>query len=247
MLEKIKQNVRCFIIVSLFFPPAGVFSQPLQPKIIFWAWERKENLEYINPETAGIAFLAKTILIKGDFFEVIPRLQPLMAPSRAWLCAVVRIQVSGAGAQLSQLLAEEVSGEISSLADLEGVSAIQIDFDAAISERAFYNSLLVEVRKRLGKPYPLSITALASWCVYDDWLQQLPVHAVVPMFFRMGPDRAAFLHYLQSGRLLPVCRENAGIAIDEPLTRLPDKQHIYVFNPKAWTENEARNIMKELE
>ena len=33
---------------------------------------------------------------------------------------------------------------------------------------------------------PLTITALASWCDGDDWIDGLPVADASPMLFRMG-------------------------------------------------------------
>ena len=31
------------------------------PEIVFWAWERPEDLRFLNPQHSGVAFLAKTI------------------------------------------------------------------------------------------------------------------------------------------------------------------------------------------
>ncbi len=249
MPVKIRKKVGYLLIIFFFSLPISVIAKAIikEPKIILWAWERKENLQFINPETIGVAFLAKTIRIKNDSFRVLPRFQPLLIPRGVWLCAVARIEAKEVNLPLSQRLTEDISREISQLATLDGVVAIQIDFDAGVSERAFYKALLVNVRNRLGESYPLSITALVSWCVHDNWLQQLPVPAVVPMFFRMGPERPSYLRDLQSERIKPICRENIGISIDEPLDNLPSKRHVYVFNPKAWTETEATKIIKELD
>ena len=73
---------------------------------------------------------------------------------------------------------------------LPRVRGVQIDFDATLSERDAYRALIHDVRKRLGPATPLSITALASWCIGDDWLNGLPVDEAIPMLFRMGPVNA---------------------------------------------------------
>jgi hypothetical protein len=124
------------------------------------------------------------------------------------------------------------------------VRAVQIDFDARRSERPFYRSLLAAVRATLPRKVPLSITALASWCSYDNWLDGLPVDEAVPMLFRMG--RFEERGFRQAGEAnawrTPLCRGSAGISTDErqPLAR--DGRRLYVFHPTAWTP-EARDAV----
>src|SRR5215471_9488659 len=62
------------------------------PKIMLWAWERPEDLSFIDPRQIGVAFLAKTIYLNGDKVESRPRLQPLSVPDTTALVAVVRIE-----------------------------------------------------------------------------------------------------------------------------------------------------------
>src|SRR6185295_2701738 len=47
------------------------------PATILWAWERPEKLDFIDPQKTGVAFLAKTIYLRGDRVVSRPRLQPL--------------------------------------------------------------------------------------------------------------------------------------------------------------------------
>lgn len=54
---------------------------------------------------------------------------------------------------------------IAAAANLRRVRAVQIDFDAVKSEQPFYAALLGDVRHRLPREMPLSITSLASWCI----------------------------------------------------------------------------------
>jgi len=58
---------------------------------------------------------------------------------------------------------------------VDGGKLVQIDFDARRSQRRFYVRLLRDLRRRMPPSLPLSITALASWCAYDDWLSGLPI------------------------------------------------------------------------
>lgn len=111
---------------------------------------------------------------------------------------------------------------------------------------------------------PLSITALASWCIGDKWLTQLTpgtIDEAVPMLFRMGPDAANVARFLRSGEDFPVaaCRESLGLSTDESLSQLllsgklaagseplRDKR-IYVFAPRAWAQPAGEKILGELQ
>jgi len=135
--------------------------------------------------------------------------------------------------------------EISSVARMpRRISAIQIDFDARKSERGFYRDLLGHLRSRLPAGLPLSITALASWCVYDNWIGDLPVDDAVPMLFRMGVDDLQVRLHLEAGRDFQpeICRQSLGVSIDEPLRSLPAGRRLYVFNPKRWSPEAVRNL-----
>jgi hypothetical protein len=59
---------------------------------MLWAWERPENLLFLDCEKAGVAFLAKTITLGSDGMDVRPRLQPLLAPKNCKMVATVRIE-----------------------------------------------------------------------------------------------------------------------------------------------------------
>ena len=68
---------------------------------------------------------------------------------------------------------------------------LQIDFEARSSQRDFFVKAVAALRQRLPDAV-LSATALSSWCLHERWIQSLAVDEVVPMFFRMGPDRRAY-------------------------------------------------------
>ena len=89
------------IILLLVVPGMNTLSQDTQPSnnytikipnIVLWAWERPENLNFIDPDKIGVAFLARTIYLRGDRVVVRPRLQPLTVPDGTKLVAVTRIE-----------------------------------------------------------------------------------------------------------------------------------------------------------
>jgi hypothetical protein len=36
------------------------------PRVILWAWDRSEDLSFIDPHKAGVAYLARTLYLEGD-------------------------------------------------------------------------------------------------------------------------------------------------------------------------------------
>ena len=270
-----------------FSRPAGNPQLAALPNLFFWAWERPEDLRFLDSKNAGVAFLAKTIYVpssdedprkdeRGALF-VRPRLQPLHVAPSTPLIAVVRIETragrqpaayvarsprSSSRSSFTPLQNQRLVDEIVELQKLPNIRAVQIDFDATLSERAFYARLLKDVRHNLPASLPLSITALASWCIGDPWLEQLPpgtIEEAVPMLFRMGPDTGNVAKFLRSGDEFRVsaCKSSLGLSTDEPLSNgllkgtlpiTPAELHskrIYIFAPRAWTQPAAEAILKE--
>ena len=217
------------------------------PATVLWAWERPTDLHFIDPNRVGVAFLARTIRLRGDEVIVKPRFQPLNLPEQAKVIAVVRVESDSETRPLlnsnqTRLLVDGILA----VANLPNVLAVQIDFDALRSERDFYRNVIVEVRRRLPPSLGLSITALASWCADDDWISDLPIDEAVPMLFRMGPDRQVMKNRLSAQEEFSAkpCRSSYGVSTDEPLDGLRPEKRIYVFNPQAWTEQSVRAVLE---
>lgn len=215
------------------------------PAIILWAWERPEDLQFLDPERFGVAFLAQTLVIDGDTVRFQPRRQTLKVSPKTKLIAVTRIEstkTTGKKANLGPSQRSELVGLIHRTLELENVAAVQIDFDVVQSERKAYRALLEELRQRLPAHIGLSMTALASFCIGDRWLEDMPVDEAVPMIFRMGTDNEAIKSWLARGGDFgePLCRSSYGIALDEPLKMDFDSaRRLYVFNDHAWTKNDV--------
>jgi hypothetical protein len=211
---------------------------PEFPRVLLWAWESPQDLSFVNPHEAGVAFLARTVFIGSGTVRVVPRHEPLHVPGGTILMAVVRMQ-STVGPFPA---AAEVVPAIVEAARLAGVRALQIDFDAVKSERGFYRELMARVRDQVPRPVPLTITALASWCRYDGWIADLPVVEAVPMLFRMGPDR------YKPGEDFHVnlCRNSVGVSTDEPIIKLPRVKRVYIFHPGSWTKVDYQNALQEV-
>jgi hypothetical protein len=215
------------------------------PSRILWVWERSEDLEFLDPQQFAVAFLAQTLVLKNDEVVFRPRRQPLKVGPEIKLIAVTRIEsqkTTGTPAALSSNQRTRLIELILKTLELKNVSAVQIDFDATTSERKFYRALLQELREQLPDNMPLSMTALASFCVGDPWIHDLPVDEAVPMIFRMGADDRTIKSYLASGNDFhePICRRSYGFAVDEPLAMNVDRsRRQYIFNVRAWTEKDV--------
>jgi hypothetical protein len=204
--------------------------------VVLWAWERPEDLRFIDPTTTGVAYLAATAFIQPDgAIRYHFRQQPLATPPNAARIAVVRIEsppryIFPPVGPLTQVLA--------GIAAQPGVIALQIDFDARGSEHPFYMALLEALRK--STPLPIGITTLASWCEGGTWLPSGLVSEAVPMFFRMGRNESKSMPVTA-----PICRNSLGVSTDESWpARRPGR--IYIFNPKPWTEAEYELAIKRL-
>lgn len=231
-------NKKLWLLPAIVLLPISLFALRSQPKplsnlppVIIWAWERPEKLGFINTEQVGVAFLAKTLRLEGDRVVTRPRLQPLELAPNTKLIAVVRIESDHPTLSSAQL--QKTADEITKL---PATSAVQIDFDATVSERDFYRRLLTDVKRRLPST-PLSITALASWCAGDNWLADLPIDEAIPMLFRMGVDKG--IRRFHS----PLCENSAGVSTDEPITP-PAVDRLYIFNPNPWSRDSLNSALE---
>lgn len=228
------------------------------PRLTVWAWERREDLRSIDPRTTAVAYLDRTITLDGHGIVTTPRRQPFLLPAAGSLARipVVRIE-TGAGARLNDDTAETTAKIIVEAASsdeaLGEASALQIDFDAKLSERAWYRAVLERTRQKLPPSMPLSMTALASWCSYDgSWLHGLPVDEVVPMLFRMEPDRRQFAP--NDRRAIapefairePACMGSVGISTREAWPRSLEGRRVYVFADRGWQPDGLTETVKEL-
>jgi hypothetical protein len=242
------------------------------PGVMLWAWERPEDFRGVGSD-AGVAFLAQTITLDGNRVTRRPRMQPLRVDASTMLVAVTRIETrrQRRDARVDTRDTKEtketkdafdppdlpgpVVDSIVRTAALPQVAGVQVDFDAAASERPLYRAILERLRARLPRATVLSITALASWCAADGWLGDLPIDEAIPMLFRMGPFNEPDLHAIDSWpRPFPyashrptraLCGRAVGLSLDEPRAIDAAGRRVYVFNPKPWTARTIADVRRE--
>jgi hypothetical protein len=218
------------------------------PKKILWAWERAEDLRFIDGREFGVAFLAQTLFLERDEVVYKPRRQPLEIAPEIYLIAVTRIETSKIGGKrpsFSPEQLEKIVNLVKNTLELPNVKAVQIDFDAVGSERKFYREFIKNLKDRLPPKTPLTMTALASWCVGDAWFNDFPVDEAVPMAFEMGADTDKIRSFLAGGNdwREPLCKGSYGISVEEPLNAsFKSDRRFYYFKSKAWEKSDLERI-----
>jgi hypothetical protein len=81
---------------------------------------------------------------------------------------------------------------------------------------------------------------LASWCLGDAWITELPVVDAVPMLFRMGAGEPREVREFSAG----VCRSSVGVSTDEPVYAAPHGRRVWIFHPRPWTPEAYRGAMQ---
>ena len=219
------------------------------PRKIIWAWERPEDLRFLDAQEFGVAFLAQTLILQNDEVVFRPRRQPLELPENIYVIAVTRIETrkdKSMRPTLSDEQRKKIVNLIKKTLDLPNVKAIQTDFDVVVSERNFYRALINDLKKELPEKTPLTITSLASWCVGDHWFNDFPVDEAVPMAFEMGADSQRIRDFLSKGNDWnePLCRGSYGVSVDDPLLNVDFKpnRRFYFFKSKAWEKSDLERL-----
>lgn len=231
-----------------------------QKKVTLWAWERNEDLSFIDPKTTEVAYFAGKVYIRGQCVSFRPRKQSLILPPNTKVTPVFRIETIRTGHALPPSdysavnAADAIAKQVLKTAkERTWSNEVQIDYDAVDDERVYYKSLLKQLKKKLPPKTKLSITALASWLLDDRWLTSGDADKAVAMLFSMGRSKDEIISLLKSRSLdsgagLQVA---IGISVNEKRTNrqliesgvLKKAQSIYIFNSRPWTERQFRSFI----
>lgn len=95
------KNTLCSSLLAVVLAAGFVFSFSAQahrlavssdPKLTVWAWERDEDLSYIDPTKVRVAYFAGNIYVRGSSVRFRPRTQKLKLPRNAVAFPVFRIE-----------------------------------------------------------------------------------------------------------------------------------------------------------
>lgn len=241
---------------------------PVTPHVTVWAWERDEDLSYIDPSKIDVAYFAGNIHARGALVSFRPRTQKLKLPKNVKTIPVFRIETIRGGGGSSAVSSEnnEATADLKAaeyvaktitnrLKKLPHTQMVQIDFDALEDERPFYKSLLKNLRQGLPSETKISMTALASWLLADRWIERGSADEAVAMLFSIGAGKRDVLtrlkkQSLDSGVDVPIA---IGISASERETNKSlfsadiqrKTRNLYLFSSRPWTEKRLCDITNE--
>lgn len=207
------------------------------PPVMLWAWDRDDDLRFLDTGDTGVAFLAATVTLRGDGVVVTPRHNPLALPPGVSRVAVAHVETDRAEPPvLSDEQLHRFVDALAAVSDEVPHHVLQVDYEAVASQRTFFIDAMAALRRRLPGA-AISVTALASWCFSENWTGRLAADEVVPMLFRMGYDgRRVLANFTNGGDFRTAeCRSSLGVATDQLPAVLPAGRRIYVFSPRRWT------------
>ncbi len=237
------------------------------PEINVWAWERDEDLSFIDPAKVSVSYFAGMIYVRGSSVSFRPRTQKLKLAKGTQTAPVFRIEslrgegapgtVSTSDARMPEVRAADyvVKTITTRLKELPPSNMVQLDFDAMEDERPFYTAILKQLRRQLPPDSKISITALGSWLLGDRWLRNGDADEVVAMLFSIGADKKNILGRVQSQKLDSGTDAKLALGISANETNTNEilfgahLQHqfdkLYIFNSRPWTRERLLAITKE--
>lgn len=210
-----------------------------QEKPVLWVWDRSDDLSQLDLAFAKdyqVAPLLGTIHILANGLKVEDRHHPFLAPIQQEKMGVVRIDTPKMQVlSLHKDLIDPLVLIITSYEYRFKLNHIQLDFDAKLSERKFYNLLLRELRTQLNAKTKLSITAIASWFT-DRWWRDSVVDEIVFMFYPLQNGELNFYQNLLWNHSQFEAKQKISVAfsVQQPMERPAKAHRVFWFNHRAW-------------
>src|ERR1044072_3216428 len=178
-------RARAPALLPLALAPCVSATRAPPSTLILWAWERPEDLRFAGPGTE-VAGQAGFVAIEGGGFSARGRLFPLRV-ARPPETVLVHVEIDHRRPLAwTPALRAGVSAAVLHFARSIPARRVQVDFEVRASERQVLLALVADVRRGLPRGTSLSMTALASWCDTEGWLEGAAADEIVPMLFRMG-------------------------------------------------------------
>jgi hypothetical protein len=129
------------------------------PPLVLRAWDRNDELSFLDTRDTAVAFLAATLTLRGAGVVLTPRHNPLVLPEGVSRVAVAHVESDRAeppvlnGEQLRRFveLLAAVSDEVPH-------RVLQVDYEAVASQRSFFIEAIAALRQRLPDA-AISVTA----------------------------------------------------------------------------------------
>ncbi|MBN9698569.1 MAG: hypothetical protein J0L85_22500, partial [Zoogloea sp.] len=187
-------NLRKTFVLALAGWIVGTVRAEPFPTEWWWYWDRPAHQLPVPRPGIGAAVVTTHVYFSGSRVIRVPRRSALTLPPGTVSIPVIHVEVDPAHPFAAT---DEQRDELRDLVLAEALARrpplIQLDFEARPSQRPFWKAAVHAIRERLPAEVRLSVTALASWCFGDRWLAEVPADEIVPMYFRLGQARAAFV------------------------------------------------------
>ncbi len=231
--------------------------------VSIWAWDRFDDLSFLKGDTSVTSY-AGTFYLRDNRSIFRPRIKDLVCPKETERIPSFRIEsVTKLDSEYEDSAIEGICQTIKQYfrTHSDCQKMVQLDFDASQSERDLYRKLLTKLRQTLTSTQytsdvKISITALASWCLKDKWMQNLDVDEIVIMLFSLGQDKEEVLTLLKDNNLDTgnKAKTAIGISANEPKTNealkilgiIDDASKVYIFQSLPWTKNRFVAITNEV-
>lgn len=236
------------ILLSILFALLAYFFHSRQ-SIYIYAWERPENLSFLDSiehKKTTVVYYAGDIVIDHGRANISPRRNSLIIPEDINKIPLIRIDNFNNLSALHENSKNIVDFIANTCRD---VSECQLDFDAKKSEYIEYAEILTTIKQRLPK-IKITITALASWCGKNSWLEKMLIDDAVPMLYRMG-NSPSIKNLLNDGGITSYakCGHSVALSTDElnfKFKQYLNRHNIYLFNPDSWTEENYMKVKDKL-
>ena len=213
--------------------------------LVLWSWQRKDDLSFVGKDVV-VAPLVASIFVDKNGVSIQPRTNVLRLAKKAQIIPVIRLEIPSE-TYVSNDQIDTIIHHVGSFIASCKTDTVQIDFDAAKSQRPLYKNILEKLHTALPN-IKISITALASWCVGDVWIDKLPITHAVPMLYNLGEHADDFKKYFKDNRQWrsKKCRGHIGFEQGDIFTKPPRGWHVYVFNNNAWALKDYKNMKEKL-
>src|SRR6516165_8908186 len=109
------------------------------PPLVLWAWDRDDDLGFIDIRDTAVAYLAATIILRREAVFLAPRHHPLGPPKGTRLVAVAHVEVDRHEPPIaSDAQARDFAATLAALRENLPGEFLQIDFEAKSSQRDFF-------------------------------------------------------------------------------------------------------------
>ncbi len=188
----------------------ALLATPVHASDIFWVWHDSDAPALKAGQE--LAILQQHFVLAPAKTTLRQRMKPLHFPPGTRVTPVVHAQLAtGEKLQLGQAQAQTLLKAVLQAGAKSSSGWVQFDFEVPRQQRAFYLDLVRQMRAQLPRHIQLSVSALASWCFDEAFIDQITADEVVPMLFALGQP-ASTMHrqfLLQEPRLAKACQEQA--------------------------------------